>query len=71
MWVQLIIEDKGVGKFVTMNRPRVLNCINLSMVFSLPIKLIVHHWLVEDEMLIICLGLVTRYCRELRTLGKG
>lgn len=28
---ELIIEDKGVGKFVTMNRPRVLNCINLSM----------------------------------------
>jgi hypothetical protein len=32
--VQLIIEEKGVGRFVTLNRPRVLNCINLSMVFS-------------------------------------
>ncbi|XP_024360180.1 3-hydroxyisobutyryl-CoA hydrolase-like protein 5 [Physcomitrium patens] len=28
---ELIIEKKGVGRFATMNRPRVLNCINLPM----------------------------------------
>lgn len=32
---ELIIEEKGVGRFVTLNRPRVLNCINLSMLQAL------------------------------------
>lgn len=29
---QVLVEEKGVGRFVTLNRPRVLNCLNLDMV---------------------------------------
>ncbi|KAG0556888.1 hypothetical protein M758_11G083500 [Ceratodon purpureus] len=32
---ELLIEEKGVARFATLNRPRVLNCINLSMLQAL------------------------------------
>ncbi len=30
--MQILVEDKGIARIVTLNRPRVLNCINLEMV---------------------------------------
>jgi len=37
--VQILVEDKGIARIVTLNRPRVLNCINLEMVTTKKINL--------------------------------
>ncbi len=37
--MQILVEDKGIARIVTLNRPRVLNCINLEMVTTTKINL--------------------------------
>ena len=56
--VQLIIEEKGNGRFVTLNRPRVLNCINLSMVFHFPRLTISSYYRFIFFRFITCLALM-------------
>jgi 3-hydroxyisobutyryl-CoA hydrolase len=72
---ELLIDEKGVGRFVTLNRPRVLNCINLSMLKALAEKY--QRWEEDDSVdFIVLKGAGRVFCaggdlRMFYALGKS